>query len=555
MFITYINLPSSFPTTVKSFDDWFFKYEKIDICNLNYILWRNVLCNKFYFEKDINKVLEEQQLNLLHCSYIYENLTTYLKAIKPIIDRIDFINENQDELLFTILPGITIKGLNYMNSAELIKFVNKESLYKTLIEKALLKFNLNTNIIFIEIDSQASMLNALLVSKILKEKSDVYVCIISHEYEHFSLNNMKYNILDDHPFFLYIDGIIKFEEEKNVVIDKLINAIELDQKPKGFLTLEKLKNFKCNNNVIKNVVPHTDVFSYNPTIQMMLIGSCSWGKCTFCIHNNKHLNTYKKEITLDAIINRLKTYVKSGYTNFTFLDEELSPSFLDKFCKKILQNNLNIKWQCRCRLDINLNTKLLKLMVLSGCIGILFGLETVSKNVLEKMNKYEIILTENEIAKILEDVNNVGLDIHVNLIFGFPGEELKDVEKNKHFITKIVSKFNNITCWVNLFTLFKESAIYKNPFKYNIEILEDENDFTYIYDFLYLSGQYSDKKDLYNKFNKFRNEIFESFGWHIEKASHIHLLMFYKHTSHGILLRNNMKIYSEDIQKLLERYN
>ena len=406
-----------------------------------------------------------------------------------------------------------------------------------------------------EIDSQASMLNALLVSKILKEKSDIYVCIISHEYEHFSLNNMKYDILDNHPFFLYIDGIIKFKEEKNVIIDKLINAIELGQKPKGFLTLEKLKNFKCNNNVIKKAIPHTDVFSYNPTIQMMLVGGCSWRKCTFCIHNNKYLNIHKKEITLDTIMNRLKMYVNSGYTNFTFLDEELSPNFLEKFCKKILQYDLNIKWQCRCKLDVNLDIKLLKLMVLSGCIGILFGLETVSKNVLEKMNKYEIILTENEIAKILEDVHNVGLDIHINLIFGFPGEEPKDVDKNKLFITKIISKYNNITCWINLFTLFKESTIYKNPSKYNIKILEDENDFTYIYNFSYLSGQYSDKKDLYNKFSRFRNEVFESLGWHIQKASHIHLLMLYKHTSHGILLRNNIKIHSEDIQQLLEKYN
>lgn len=388
---------------------------------------------------------------------------------------------------------------------------------------------------FFDITSQQSMLNSLLVSKIIKEKSDIYVCIIDHQYEHFSLNNMKVKITDDHPFFLYIDGIIKYKEEKDLVIDKLIDAIKSGKRPKGFLTLDNLKNFKCNNKIINKVVPNIEVFSYNPVMRFELIGGCSWRKCTFCIHNNKYLAGHKYDINLKNIFIRIKRYIDSGYIYFSFTGEELSPTFLNRFSNFLLENNIKIKWQCRCRIDLKLDIELLRLMNKAGCIGILFGVETISKKVLKKMNKYDKVLNKNEILKVIDNVNKVGMDVHINLIFGFPGEEEVDILENKSFFKESISKYNNISCWVNLFQLFKESRIFNNPNMYGIKKLENNNDFTYRYDFVYLFGQYSNKNNLYVKFNQFNDYIFSVLGWNVKTLTHIQLLLLYNHTCHGIL--------------------
>lgn len=101
------------------------------------------------FREDNNKIVTKKQLDILKTPDIYESLDIYSESIKPILDRISYVNQIQDSFKLSIIPGIAIKKLNYENSKEIIDFINTDGLYVSLMRRSLDEFNWNTKILFL----------------------------------------------------------------------------------------------------------------------------------------------------------------------------------------------------------------------------------------------------------------------------------------------------------------------------------------------------------------------------------------------------------------------
>ena len=92
------------------------------------------------------------------------------------------------------------------------------------------------------------------------------------------------------------------------------------------------------------------------------------------------------------------------------------------------------KWVSQCTLHLADNSKLLDLAAKSGCIGMLIGLESISKNSLKasgKPNKFD------RYKEMIQRILDRGIGIDGSFIFGFDNEDTSIFEKTLDFIVKV----------------------------------------------------------------------------------------------------------------------
>lgn len=106
------------------------------------------------------------------------------------------------------------------------------------------------------------------------------------------------------------------------------------------------------------------------------------------------------------------------------------------FVSNCLKKKLNISWTCSARVN-DLSLKTLKLMKESGCNSIYVGIETGSQRMQKIINK------NIDLDKALNKINlikNLGIDVTVSLIYGFPDENFEDFKDTVTYIEKLYLK-------------------------------------------------------------------------------------------------------------------
>lgn len=145
--------------------------------------------------------------------------------------------------------------------------------------------------------------------------------------------------------------------------------------------------------------------------------------CTFCSTShfwNRRVRTYSIQRTVKDMI-RLKNmefdFIEFTYDNFgTYRDEII------QFCENIIEENVNIKWSIRCRLDY-LDEEVIKYLKQAGCASILVGLESGSENVVEKVGKK--IDFRNALETVLMLIRE-GIRVDASFVTGLPFESKSD---------------------------------------------------------------------------------------------------------------------------------
>lgn len=181
---------------------------------------------------------------------------------------------------------------------------------------------------------------------------------------------------------------------------------------------------------------------------------CLYNKCGFCAE--PFLRNYYIHRPVDQVLDEMEYTVKrckeihgeDEVVFFLFSDPLWggSPSWAKEFCYKLKERKkkfqLKIKWEVEMRVDQKI-TDLFPIMVETGCIGFSFGVESVHPKILRSMNKctdyehyYQSIL--NTIKAAIKATRQVeGCWVEMNIIVGWPGEELKDLLHAFEKITKI----------------------------------------------------------------------------------------------------------------------
>ncbi len=153
--------------------------------------------------------------------------------------------------------------------------------------------------------------------------------------------------------------------------------------------------------------------------------------CSFCSVSCLYEGRYIKR-PLEEVLRDIKQVKALGYKKFLLLDDNIFSDriYLMELLKEI--KYLKMSWMSQCDIRIGSEDKLLKVLAESGCSTLSFGLESISKESLVGMNK--AWAKPDEYTKLIENIQNHGIDVSTEMVVGGDGDTLKSIEMTKDFI-------------------------------------------------------------------------------------------------------------------------
>ena len=181
------------------------------------------------------------------------------------------------------------------------------------------------------------------------------------------------------------------------------------------------------NNVIKNLVG-LDVETERCATLMWSRGCPN--KCTFCWRMMGQTVRFRSvELVMEEI-----GFLRSKYDvdSYTFIDEciNASKTHSREFASQLIESGYAAPWYSHARVN-NFDEKLASLFRQSGCVGLNFGIESGSPEMLEVMNKRANPEQASSAVKVAQDT---GIESVCTFIIGMPGETKSTVKDSIRWI-------------------------------------------------------------------------------------------------------------------------
>jgi len=179
-------------------------------------------------------------------------------------------------------------------------------------------------------------------------------------------------------------------------------------------------------------------FRRTPGTYLMSSRDCWWGKCTFCSWTTLYPEV--KTRTPENVLDEIGVLIEKYGVKEIMDDAGTIPvgEWLRKFCRGMIERGYNKKVKMNCNLRAGAVTKQedYDLMGEAGFKLLLYGVESVNKETLRRINKGR----ENpyDIIKDCRMAKKAGLKPHLTVMMGYPWETEKDAQRTFDFIYKIM---------------------------------------------------------------------------------------------------------------------
>ncbi|MDP6670675.1 MAG: radical SAM protein [archaeon] len=251
-----------------------------------------------------------------------------------------------------------------------------------------------------------------------------------------------------------------------------LELVEAVEKGKGFEGIDGIW-FKKDGKIVKNrqrdLIKNLDelplpawelfpmeIYINNPNLDDLPPGTKSLGmstargcpfNCTFC-YNVFGARTNRRR-GVDSIIHEIKELRRRYDVRAIHFSDDLfisNKAFVKEFCRRLIDEKIGLIWGTSGRVNtVNLPT--LKRMKEAGCIGILYGFESGSQKMLDKMNKQ---VTIEQMKHAINITREAGLKMYPNFMVGIPGESVETIKETVEFIKEM--------------DLYVQSLFIANPF-------------------------------------------------------------------------------------------
>ena len=242
----------------------------------------------------------------------------------------------------------------------------------------------------------------------------------------------------------FVDFVCIGEAEES--ISELIRAIE-DKENEIYRSIDGL-GYKKNGKIFVNnkwrIVPELDAvplpgrnllaYGNNYSSEDMGLIMSSRGcpfKCGFCSHIVR-----TRYHSVKRVIEEIQTCIENyGVTQFSFKDDSFTVNRKRtmELCQKIIDEGLNINWECTTRVDL-INDELLAIMKRAGCNGLKIGVETGSTDILKTIQKG---INFDQVKNAARLLNKHGIFWTAYFMMGLPMEKEKDIFATYHFMKEI----------------------------------------------------------------------------------------------------------------------
>ena len=176
------------------------------------------------------------------------------------------------------------------------------------------------------------------------------------------------------------------------------------------------------------------VLSLERFTTMQTSRGCPW-PCVFCdipIFNEGKWRSRSPEHVV-AEFERLQA---EGYGSVYFVDDHflLQPRRIEAICKGLIEKKITIQWGCEGRVD-SVCMQLFPLMAEAGCRTIMFGIESGSQKILDRLKKEQ---TLEEIEAAVTNAKKAGIEIvHGFFVVGNPDETEEDMRQTFRFASRL----------------------------------------------------------------------------------------------------------------------
>jgi radical SAM superfamily enzyme YgiQ (UPF0313 family) len=152
-------------------------------------------------------------------------------------------------------------------------------------------------------------------------------------------------------------------------------------------------------------------------------------ECAFCNRASEVGRISKPAEVVDQLEAAVHEY---GVREFLFLNSELNfgRTYVHRFCNEITRRKLDIRWIDSCEFR-GLDTETLAVMRDAGCVGLWFGLESVSERLLKYIQKRVVV---EHAIQMLREADRLGIYNCLNFICGLPYENDDDIETTLSFV-------------------------------------------------------------------------------------------------------------------------
>lgn len=147
----------------------------------------------------------------------------------------------------------------------------------------------------------------------------------------------------------------------------------------------------------------------------------------YCLYRQRYL---KRDIA--EVVRDLREIKRLGYKKFLLLDDNIYSDipYLKSLCAEI--KKLKMTWMSQCQITIADNPEVLRLVVESGCKTLSFGIESISQESLNTMQK-KWARVENY-AEQIHKLNKAGIDVSTEMVIGADGDTLESIAQTADFI-------------------------------------------------------------------------------------------------------------------------
>lgn len=218
---------------------------------------------------------------------------------------------------------------------------------------------------------------------------------------------------------------------------------------------------------------HEFYFNLSPhrTVAHMISSRGCPFHCTFCALKVISQGKVRKR-SVDSVIDEIVTLKKNHphLQHIQFHDDTMlldNPRMIE-FCKKIVELNLDLTFECSARVK-PVSEELFSWMEKAGFTKIMFGLETGSQAILKSIKKK---ISREDVLNLFELLRKFDFDVTTFLIIGFPGENMETVQETIDLVNETQRIKYNLITGVGILWVYPGTEVYELA-KRNLMMTDD----------------------------------------------------------------------------------
>ncbi len=204
-------------------------------------------------------------------------------------------------------------------------------------------------------------------------------------------------------------------------------------------------------------------------LPLLTARGCYFGKCAFCNVGYGEAESFS-QLRADQLVEQMMTlHGKYGTRHIFFSDEAITPKNLRALPPALQAIGSPFHWGGCARFEHVITRDLLDSMQRGGCRMILYGLESASEAIMDRMIKGTQV---GDMSRILIESAEAGIWNHTFFFFGFPGETLDDAQATVNFLFRHKPYIHSAA--MGTFLMERYSPAHQFPQRFGVsKIVED----------------------------------------------------------------------------------